>query len=64
MKTYKIASIPGDGVGNEVVREGLRVLEHIAKVDGRFNFEVTFCILTVLTSMHSFTGLILFKSFL
>ena len=41
MKTYKIASIPGDGVGNEVVREGLRVLEHIAKVDGRFNFEVT-----------------------
>jgi tartrate dehydrogenase/decarboxylase/D-malate dehydrogenase len=27
MKTYKIAVIPGDGIGKEVVPEGLRVLE-------------------------------------
>ena len=26
MKTYKIAVIPGDGTGPEVVREGLKVL--------------------------------------
>ncbi len=41
MKTYKIAAIPGDGIGNEVVAEGIRVLEHIAKVDGRFRFAFT-----------------------
>lgn len=29
-KTYKIAVIPGDGTGPEVVREGLKVLEAIA----------------------------------
>src|ERR1035441_5289544 len=27
MKTYRIAVIPGDGIGKEVVPEGLRVLE-------------------------------------
>ena len=27
MKTYRIATIPGDGIGKEVVPEGLRVLE-------------------------------------
>ena len=33
MRTYRIAVIPGDGVGNEVVPEGMRVLE---SVGGRF----------------------------
>jgi tartrate dehydrogenase/decarboxylase/D-malate dehydrogenase len=32
---YRIAVIPGDGIGNEVVPEGVRVLEAAAK---RFNF--------------------------
>jgi len=27
MPKYKIATIPGDGIGNEVVPEGIRVLE-------------------------------------
>ena len=27
MKRYRIAVIPGDGIGNEVVPEGIRVLE-------------------------------------
>ncbi len=31
MKTYKIAVIPGDGTGPEVVREGLKVLEAVSK---------------------------------
>ena len=30
-KTYKIAAIPGDGIGKEVMPEGLRVLEAAAK---------------------------------
>ncbi|MCC6790246.1 MAG: tartrate dehydrogenase, partial [Thermomicrobiales bacterium] len=29
-RTYRIAVIPGDGIGNEVVPEGLRVLERLA----------------------------------
>jgi 3-isopropylmalate dehydrogenase len=33
---YKIAVIPGDGTGPEVVREGLKILHEAAK---RFNFE-------------------------
>ena len=37
MSTYRIASIPGDGIGREVVPEGLRVLEAAAS---RFGFTV------------------------
>jgi 3-isopropylmalate dehydrogenase len=33
-KSYTIAVIPGDGIGPEVVREGLRVLERAAAIDG------------------------------
>ena len=33
-KTYKIAAIPGDGIGNEVVPAGLRVLEAAARRHG------------------------------
>lgn len=36
---YKIALIGGDGVGPEVVSEGRRVLESIAKSDGTLRFE-------------------------
>ncbi|HZS83492.1 MAG TPA: tartrate dehydrogenase [Stellaceae bacterium] len=34
MKSYKIAAIPGDGIGREVVPEGLRVLEAAARHHG------------------------------
>ncbi|MEK6588561.1 MAG: 3-isopropylmalate dehydrogenase [Chloroflexota bacterium] len=37
MKTYKIGVIPGDGIGPEVVSEGLKVLQAVA--DG-FSFEL------------------------
>ena len=30
-KTYRIAVIPGDGIGKEVVPEGVRALEQAAK---------------------------------
>ena len=34
MKTYRIASIPGDGIGNEVIPAGIEVLEALAKASG------------------------------
>ncbi len=40
MKTYKIAAIPGDGIGGEVVSAGVEVLNAIAKRDGKFSFAV------------------------
>jgi 3-isopropylmalate dehydrogenase len=33
-KTYDVAVIPGDGIGPEVVREGMRVLERVAAIEG------------------------------
>ena len=38
MKTFNIAVIPGDGIGPEVVEEGLKVLNAIAEIDGSFCF--------------------------
>ena len=37
-KKYKIAVIPGDGTGPEVVREGLKVLEAVSRKVG-FKYE-------------------------
>ena len=34
MSTYRIAAIPGDGIGKEVVPEGIRVLEAVARKHG------------------------------
>lgn len=39
MLTYKIAVIAGDGIGPEVIREGVKVLERAAELDGGFRFE-------------------------
>lgn len=33
-KTYKIAVVPGDGIGNEIVPEGLRVINAVAEKHG------------------------------
>ena len=41
MKTYKIALIPGDGIGPEVITEGVKVLNKISVLDGSFKFEFT-----------------------
>lgn len=35
---YKLAVIPGDGIGEEIVREGMKVLEALAKMEG-FTYE-------------------------
>ena len=38
---YKIAVIPGDGIGPEVIGEGVKVLNKVAELDGSFSFEFT-----------------------
>jgi tartrate dehydrogenase/decarboxylase / D-malate dehydrogenase len=40
MKKYKIAAIPGDGIGTEVVSAGVAVLNALAERDGGITFEV------------------------
>ena len=40
MKTYRIASIPGDGIGMEVIPAGLEVLSKLASQE-KFSLEVT-----------------------
>ena len=41
-QVFKIASIPADGVGKEVVAAGIRVLDTVAdQSDGKFAFEWT-----------------------
>lgn len=40
MKTYKIAAIPGDGIGSEVINAGVEVLRALAKRDGSLQFDV------------------------
>lgn len=39
MKTYKIAAIPGDGIGKEVIAAGVEVLNALAKRAGGFQFK-------------------------
>jgi tartrate dehydrogenase/decarboxylase/D-malate dehydrogenase len=39
MKTYSIATIPGDGIGREVVPAGVQVLQVLAGVSRGFRFE-------------------------
>ena len=38
---YKIAVIGGDGIGPEVIAEGIKVLNKVAQLDGSFTFEFT-----------------------
>ena len=38
MKTYAIATIPGDGIGKEVIPAGQQVLQALAETSGSFGF--------------------------
>ncbi|WP_026573969.1 tartrate dehydrogenase [Bacillus sp. UNC438CL73TsuS30] len=42
MSVYKIAVIPGDGIGPEVLQEGIKVLNKIAELDASLQFEYTY----------------------
>ena len=39
MKTYRIATIPGDGIGVEVIAAGVQTLKTLAKRDGAFELQ-------------------------
>lgn len=41
MQTYKIAVVAGDGIGPEVIAEGVKVLNAVAALDGSFRFDFT-----------------------
>src|SRR5438128_9245333 len=40
MRAYRIAAIPGDGIGVEVIAAGLRALQEVAAREGSFRLEV------------------------
>jgi tartrate dehydrogenase/decarboxylase/D-malate dehydrogenase len=40
MRKHKIAAIPADGIGPEVISAGLKVLSALAERDGGFSFEI------------------------
>src|ERR671925_248538 len=40
MRAYRIAAIPGDGIGVEVIAAGLRVLDSVAQRERNFRFDV------------------------
>jgi tartrate dehydrogenase/decarboxylase/D-malate dehydrogenase len=39
MRTHKVAVIPADGIGKEVIPAGVRVLQLLAECDGEFRFQ-------------------------
>jgi tartrate dehydrogenase/decarboxylase/D-malate dehydrogenase len=39
MRHYKIAVVPGDGIGQEVISEGVKSLQALAELDGGLKFE-------------------------
>ena len=41
MKTYKIAVLPGDGIGPDVMKEALKVLKTLSEADAAFTYETT-----------------------
>ena len=42
MKIYKVAVVAGDGIGPEVIAEGVKVLNVVAALDGGFQFEFSY----------------------
>ncbi|WP_078412245.1 tartrate dehydrogenase [Priestia abyssalis] len=42
MKVFKIAVIAGDGIGPEVINEGVNVLKKVAELDAGFRFDFTY----------------------
>ena len=41
MKTYRLAVLPGDGIGPEVMEEGMKVLSALSEADSSFQLETT-----------------------
>ena len=49
MRTHKIASMGGDGIGPEVISAGVRALKACAERDGSFALAVSYTHLTLPT---------------
>ena len=41
MENYKIAVIPGDGIGPEVISEGVKLLKTIEELDKELSFTIS-----------------------
>ncbi|UJL47439.1 tartrate dehydrogenase [Virgibacillus sp. NKC19-16] len=41
MKVYKVAVLPGDGIGPDVMKEALKVLKTLSEIDSTFTYETT-----------------------
>ncbi len=41
MQKHRVAVIPGDGIGPEVIDQGMRALECVSRLDGGFGFDFT-----------------------
>lgn len=41
MKLHHVAVVPGDGIGPEVLAEGVKILKKVAELDGTFDFQFT-----------------------
>src|SRR5699024_11756133 len=41
MKEYRIAVLPGDGIGPDVMNEALKVLKILSEIDSTFTYETT-----------------------
>lgn len=39
MKVYKVAVLPGDGIGPDVMKEALKVLKTLSEIDSTFTYE-------------------------
>lgn len=39
VKTYRVATIPGDGIGPEVISAGITVLQNLSDTLGTFKFD-------------------------
>lgn len=40
MKKYRIAAIPGDGIGSEVISAGIELMHAISAMEGKFEFSI------------------------
>jgi tartrate dehydrogenase/decarboxylase/D-malate dehydrogenase len=40
VKKYNIATIPGDGIGNEVITAGIEVIDALSRQSGEFQYAI------------------------
>lgn len=53
MKRLKIALIPGDGIGKEVLQEGVKVLKTIDKIDNNLFLNLKSSLGAVITMLRT-----------